>query len=126
MPFFLMLAPSLQRLHLLRIMQINSLRFRYLSAASAKKLRHQGAGYVQTVLEQIQRQTGDSPLYLDNQVVISDDWAKEILIHANRLNVRMILLGASDRTLPSRFFYGNRLEQILRSTPCDVGIYRKI
>ncbi|WP_435548537.1 universal stress protein [Desulfobacterium sp. N47] len=52
--------------------------------------------------------------------------AKEILIQTGALRSRLILLGASDRNLPSRFVYGNALEQILRKTPCDVGIYRKI
>lgn len=126
MPFFQMMAPNVQKLHLLRIMQINSLRFRYLSSETVKKLRQQGAEYVKIVEEEIRRLIGESSLHLDSHVVVSDDWPKEILIRASQLKVRMILLGASERTLPSQFFYGNKLEQILRSTPCDVGIYRKI
>jgi len=125
-PFFQMMAPNIQKLHLLRIMQVNSLRFRYLSSAAAKKLRQQGVDYVRLVGDEVQRQIGELSYHIDSHVVVSDDWPKEVLIQANQLKVRMILLGASDRTLPSRFFYGNKLEQILRRASCDVGIYRKI
>ena len=44
---------------------------------------------------------------------------------AGKLGVQMILLGASERSLPHRVVYGNRLERILRDTACDVGIYRR-
>ena len=37
--------------------------------------------------------------------------------------MQMILLGASERSLPHRFVHGNPLERILRDTVCDVGIY---
>jgi nucleotide-binding universal stress UspA family protein len=58
--------------------------------------------------------------------VLSDDWAKETFIQAGKLNADMVLLGASERGLSHRFFLGNRIERILSSTPCDVGIYRKL
>jgi len=37
----------------------------------------------------------------------------------------MILLGASERTLPARLlYYENALERMLKRTPCDMAIYR--
>lgn len=126
MPFFLLLAPDTVRLHILRIMQVSSFWFQYMPEVRVKALRRQGTDYVKNVLAEIAVHIDESRIMTDYRVVLSDDWAKEILIHASRLHARLILLGATDRILPSRFFYGNKLEQILRGTPCDVCIYRKI
>ncbi len=126
MPFLQLLAPSIHTLTLLRIMTVNSLLFRYLTIARARDFLHKGNLYLRQVMEEIMAATGSPSFRFDDHVVLSDDWPKEILIQAARLHARLILLGASDRFLQSRFYYGNRLEQILRESPCDVGIYRKI
>lgn len=126
MPFFMMLSPFIHKLHILRIMDIAPLWFRYMSDSTANKQLSKGIEYVKKVIGEIQEKTADEDLHLDMSVVLSDDWIKEILLQAGKLRTKMLLLGASNRSLPSRFFYGNRLEQILRKSPCDVGIYRKI
>ena len=126
LPFLQMLAASVKRLYLLRVMTVNSLHFRYISAVAAKKKIAEGYGYLNRIVVDIRQQTAGATWHLDRHVVLSDDWAKEILIQAGKINAGMILLGATDRTLPSRYFYGNRFEQILRTTSCDVGIYRTI
>jgi nucleotide-binding universal stress UspA family protein len=126
MSFFMLLAPEVERLHLLRIMLVSSLWFQYMPANIVQSLKTKGYSYVNGVLKEIRQQLGENKIYLDAKVVLSDDWAKEILIHASKSRAQMILMGASDRNLPSRYFYGNKIEQILRHSPCDVGIYRKI
>lgn len=126
MPFLMMLAPRIQKLHILRIIHMNPFRFRYISTAKARTASNEGKAYVKKVLEEIERRTGEYDLDMDGDVVLAVNWAKEILVHANKVRAGMILLGATDRTLPSRFFYGNKIEQILKKTPCDVGMYRKI
>lgn len=126
MSFFMLLAPEVERLHLLRIMLVSSLWFQYMPATIVQSLKTKGYSYVNGVLKEIRQQLGENKIYLDAKVVLSDDWAKEILIHASKSRAQMILMGASDRNLPSRYFYGNKIEQILRRSPCDVGIYRKI
>jgi hypothetical protein len=126
MPFFMMLAPSVHKLQVLRIMCVNPLWFRYMSASAVNRRLRRGEDYVRMVIDEIREETDVKGLHLDSGVVLSDDWAKEVIIQASKLRNQMILLGASDRSLPSRFFYGNKIEQILRKTPCDVGIYRKI
>lgn len=126
MSFFMLLAPEVERLYLLRIMLVSSLWFQYMPANIVQSLKTKGYSYVNGVLKEIRQQLGENKIYLDAKVVLSDDWAKEILIHASRTRAQMILMGASDRNLPSRYFYGNKIEQILRRSPCDVGIYRKI
>ncbi len=126
MPFLQMLAASVKRLYLLRVMTVNPLHFRYISAVAAKKKIAEGHAYLSRIVAEIRQQTTDASWHLDRQVVLSDDWAKEILIQAGKINAGMLLLGATERNLPSRYFYGNRIEQILRTTSCDVGIYRTI
>lgn len=123
LPFLQLLLPAVRYLYLLRVMTVHPLRFRYISNESAKKRIAAGYAYLHRVSEEI-REHLTFNAYLDRRVLLSDDWAKEILIQAGRLNVSMMLLGATERSLPQRFIYGNKIEQILRSTPCDVGLYR--
>ncbi len=126
LPFLRMLAASVKRLYLLRVMTVNPLHFRYISALAAKRKIAEGHAYLGRVATEIRQQTASAAWHLDRHVVLSDDWAKEILIQAGKINAGMILLGATERHLPVRFFYGNRIEQILRTTSCDVGIYRTV
>lgn len=126
MGFYQLMASSIDRIHLLRVMHVSRFWFQYMTAAAAVKLRREGAAYLQQVLEQLRQEEAASIVHLDGRVTLSDDWAKEILIQASQLRTQMIIMGASDRNLPSRFFYGNKIEQILRETPCDVGIYRAL
>ncbi len=126
MPFLQMLATSVKRLFLLRVMTVNPFYFRYISPKSAKKKIAAGYDYLSQVATEIREQTSGFDWHFDRNVVLSDDWPKEILIQAGKLNAALILLGATEHNLPSRFFYGNRLEQILRAAPCDVAVYRKI
>lgn len=126
MPFLAMFARSISKLTLLRIMTVNTLLFRYLSTKRARSLLREGTGYVREVMADIVHEMGGESFRFDDHVLLSDDWAKEILIQAAKTRAGLILLGASDRFLQSHFFYGSKIEQILRHTPCDVGIYRKI
>ena len=125
MSFFQLLAPEVEQLHLLRIMKVSSLWFQYMPVTSVRALKSKGFAYVNQVITEIREQLGENHIRLDAKVILSDDWVKEILIQASRTRAQMILMGASDRNLPSRYFYGNKIEQILRRSPCDVGIYRK-
>ena len=86
----------------------------------------EGYEYLGRVAAEIREQATGFDWHFDRNVVLSDDWAKEILIQAGKINAAMILLGATERNLPSRFFYGNKIEQILRNTSCDVGIYQRV
>lgn len=125
MSFFQLLAPEVEQLHLLRIMKVSSLWFQYMPVTSVRALKTKGFAYVNQVITEIREQLGENHIRLDAKVILSDDWVKEILIQASKTRAQMILMGASDRNLPSRYFYGNKIEQILRRSPCDVGIYRK-
>jgi len=127
MPFFRLLSPDIQEVYLLRIMAVSAFRLCHLSIKQTQSLLKTGRTYLNEVVGEIGREFDPFPFYLDTRVIISDDWPKEILIHANHLKVRMILMGASERTLlPRLLYYENALEQLLIHTPCDVGIYRSL
>lgn len=126
MPFLLMFLPAIRRLTLLRIMTVHPLLLRYLTAKKARTILKKGTSYVHDVMGEIARETRSSNFSMEDHVRVSDNWAKEILILAGKAHTGLILLGASDRFMQSRFYYRSNIEKILRHTPCDVGIYRKI
>ncbi len=125
MHFFKLMAPEARALFLLRVMTVNAMKFQYMSDSKAKALHQHGAEYINHVLTRVRQELSSSNIHIDGKVIVSDDWMKSILIQAGKLKVQMIIMGASDRNLPSRYFYGSKIEQLLRETPCDVGIYRK-
>lgn len=125
MPFLRLFTSTPITLHLLRVIVVNPIQLRYISAEIARKKIAAGREYLHRVMREIEEEIADAPWHLDPHVVLSDNWAEEILVQAGKVRASMILLGATERSQPSRFFSSNRLEQILRNTPCDVGIYRK-
>ena len=125
-PFFRLLLPEVDRVFLLRCMNVSSLRLPHLSEARRTAIRLAGERYLGAVGEEILRRRGCSSFRLDWRVAICDDWVHEALIQSSRLKVRMLLLGATERPLGHRLLHSNALERVLRGTPCDVGIYRNL
>lgn len=123
-PFLQLLLPAVRHLYLLRIMTVHPIVFPLLSKKNTKNKLSCGHEYLKRVCAEIRQQL-TTPTHLDRHVVVSDDWAQEILIHAGKINASMILLGATERSLSHRLMHSNRVEQILQAAPCDVGIYRR-
>jgi len=123
-PFFRRFLPDVETVHLLRGMVVSSFRLRQLSREQLHALRERGVRYLAAVTEEILHRRGDSAFRLDSRIVVCDDWPHEILVHASRLQTRILLLGASERSKLYRLLHRDTLEQVLRGTPCDVGIYR--
>jgi nucleotide-binding universal stress UspA family protein len=59
----------------------------------------------------------------DPHVSVSADWPGEITRHAVRARAELVLLGATERTLTSRFVFGSPLERVLKDAVCDVAIF---
>ena len=104
-------------------MVVHPLRQRSLSPADSRERVRLGYAYLTRVADEIRAQPDAPPCHLERHAVLAADWAGEILVQAGKLGAQMILLGASERSLPHRFVHGNPLERILRDTACDVGIY---
>jgi len=125
LPFACLFPPDIKTIYLLRIMSLSALRLQHLSSEQKRLLLSRGRSYLDQAAAQMAHEFGFSPAFLDTRVIVSDDWPREILMHASDLKMEMILLGASERTLPARLlYYENALERMLDRTPCDMAIYR--
>jgi nucleotide-binding universal stress UspA family protein len=125
-PFFRLFLPEVDKVCLLRAMQVNPLRLPHLSRQRQRALREAGNRYLDRVAEEIGRRRGKADFRLDSRVRICDDWVREVLLQASDLKVRMVLLGATERSIGHRLLHGDALERVLHGTPCDIGIYRSV
>jgi len=124
LPLLTLLAPDVSHLQILYVARVSRWQFRLLSRESAEQLRRPGQAYCDRIEQEIRAQLGPAPPVVDGHVVVSDDVPKAIVIAANKAKSRLIYLGASERNLTERFFFGNPVEQVLRDATCDVAIYR--
>jgi nucleotide-binding universal stress UspA family protein len=125
-PFLKLFAPDMARIHILFVEQVAQWRFRLLLHQEAERLTRRGRAYTERIEREIDERLGLGPSVADANVAVSDDVPKEIIIFANRVKARLIYMGASERSLGERFFYGSPIEQVLRDTTCDVAIYRGV
>jgi nucleotide-binding universal stress UspA family protein len=124
LPLLRLFGPDISRIHILHVHRLPHWRYRVLTHDSVQRLSQRGAEYCRRIEREISQELGLDPAMIDTRTIVSDDVPKEIVIFANKVRSRLIYLGASQRTLPQRFFYGNPIEQILRDANCDVAIYR--
>ena len=117
-------APDVERVQLLRVMMIKRQLFRHLLNRQAGKLRAKGWDSLKGLSVELADMIGMDQWKVDANVKVSDDWAQEVIIDANRHHSQLILMEASWRDLRAKFLYGNPIEAVLRDTPCDVAIYR--
>jgi len=124
LPFLRLMATSIQRLDLVHVVEVSSFRFHRLSTDRARQLRRDGVRLLHEAETQICAGLDPKPPHIDVSAVVSDDWAKEVIISASRLKSHLIVLEAPKQDLRARYVFGNRLEEILRNAPCDVAVYR--
>ena len=123
-PILLRLAPQLRKLYFLHALPVNLLAQSHLSPARQTQKLQAGHRYLDQVCAELVEAFGLPTFVIDRRVLIAADPTHQILVEASRLKAQMLLLGASERSLAHRVIHGQGLEQILRETPCDVGIYR--
>jgi len=119
-------APDVDRVELLRVMMIKRHLFRRLLSDQAGRLRAKGQASLKGLSGEMADMIGVDAWKVDASVKVSDDWAQEVIIAANRHKSHLILMEASWRDLSAKFLYGNPIEVVLRDTPCDVAIYRGV
>lgn len=123
-PILRRLAPQLWRVHFLYAVPVSPFAEPLHSVARQQQLRGIGERYLDRIDAELAERLGEPPFTLDRRVLVTSDWSHQVLIEASRLKAQMLLLGASERSLAHRVLHGQALEQVLRETPCDVGIYR--
>lgn len=123
-PVLRRLASHLRLVHVYRVMQVNSLRHPHLSPAMKHILKQKGRSYLSKFRDEMETKLGPVAFRCDQKVMISSDWAHEVLVQASRLKAQLMLLGLSERSLAYRVLHSASIERILHETPCDVGIYR--
>ncbi len=119
-----LLAPEIRHLQLLRVMTVKHLLFRRLRPDQAARLARKGERILDQAEKALCTHLGLGEDVVDTQVAVSDDWAQETVIAANRHKSHLICLEAARYVLTRRFAYGNPLEVVLRDAPCDVAVYR--
>lgn len=123
LPFLNLLGPDLKRLRLLRVLERRGLALRHLTWQKHEALLQGAQQELKTAENFLVKGLASTPA-LDHNAVVSDDWPKEVLIEANKAKSRLILLGATERSVPVQFLFGNPYEQVLHRAPCDVAIFR--
>lgn len=123
LPFLRLLVPERSKLEILLVRRVSHRRFVHISHAEATSLVQLGERYVARIEEALSTELGLPTHSLDRTVVLSDDIPKEIVIHAAKHKTQLIYMGAPPSSLRRRSVYGNPIEQVLRSAPCDVAIY---
>jgi nucleotide-binding universal stress UspA family protein len=124
LPFLKLLAPDVTHVCLLHVDRVSATSLRRMTREQSLWLRRAGAGLCAEVEREILTALGESRVAIDTHAVVSDDVAKEIIIHAGKSKARLIYMGASERGLTTRLLSGSPLEPVLHDAPCDVAIYR--
>lgn len=125
LPFLQLLHPPLEDLFLFRVTTLNTLAYYHLTPEKAEKLKSEAMAFLQAQAAQIREGLSPGPPKTDCFTDVSDDWPKDVLLAAGRLRARLLILGATEKTLPERFLYGNPLEQVLRGAPCDAAVFHR-
>lgn len=119
-------GPGVARVHLLRVMQLKQTLFRRLANHQAERLRVKGCAMMQGLDAELAALVDIEPGKIDLHVTVSDDWAQDVIIAAGRHKTHLILMEAARHELGVGYLYGNAIEVVLRSTPCDVALYRGV
>jgi nucleotide-binding universal stress UspA family protein len=117
-PILRAFLPDAERVFLLRVLSGPGPWSRQPKAA-----REEAWSLLREVMGELRARLPEADFHLDGRVVVAADWAHEICVQASQQRARMVLMGASDRTLFERAL-SNPLERVLREAPCDVGICR--
>jgi hypothetical protein len=121
-----LLGEDLQHLHVLFVRELPRLRLRIPSGEGARRRLAEARACVAPVEEALRTGLASHRFQLDSSVVASEDVSREVLLHAAKYRSRLICLDASERTLPSRLFYRDPIERVLRDAPADVAVYRSL
>ncbi len=123
-PLLRLIGADLRHLHVLFVREASRLRLHDPGHVALERLLAEGRAYVARVEDEARAALAPHGFALDASVVLAKDVVGEILVCAARHRVRLVCLGASERTLPERIVSGSPIERVLRETTADVAVYR--
>jgi len=126
MKFLELLAPDIQRLHLIQIIERSRRPIRLQPAARIKERRNRAQVYIRGIEADIVEKIPMQGIHVDSHVDIAESWSNKINIHATRLHTNLIYLEIPRQSLTKRFLFSDPLEDLLSSTFCDIAVYRGI
>jgi len=124
LPLLRLLGADLSHLHVLFVREVSRLRRLDHPHDTLEALLAEGRAFVERIEAESRAALLPHRCDIDGSVVLSNDAAREILVHAGKIRARLVCLGASERTLSQRLVRGNPIERILRDAPADVAVYR--
>ena len=124
LPLLRLFGPDLSRLHVLWIRRMSRFGFRVLTATAAEQALEDARIAAARLEDEIRIQLDVAGCTFDAGAAVTDDWPKETLVAAGKQKSGIICLTAPNDGIPRRLVYGNAIEQVLRSAPCDVAVYR--
>lgn len=123
-PVLRLLAPDLEDLFLLRVMEVQRRFLGLMTFPQTQKLEGEGLAALGEAAVLLREGLGDAMPRADLRVSITDRWPSQLVMDAHRVHAHLLLLGASDHLLPRRFAPANPLETVLRNAACDVAVFR--
>ena len=124
-PFLRALAPEMTRLSLLTVLSPRGGRLARPIRAELQSLDAEGNAHLKRCLADLRGALAPFAFPVDSQSSVSSDWPAEVIRHAGRVKAQLLVVGATERSLPERLIFGNALERVLHDTVCDVAIFRR-
>lgn len=124
LPVLELLAPDLDELVLLRVIEVLRRRARVLGPDDVDALLAEGRTWLMDFSARVEARLSAEAPRVDTRVSVSHDWPAQLVMEANRVHAQLLLLGASDHMLDDKFHFTNPLETILRNAACDVAVFR--
>lgn len=119
-----LLGPDLRQLVVLFVRERSRLRSHDPEPAALARLLAEGRAFVARVEDEARAGLSPHRFGIDAHALLARDAVREIVAATLRHRARLVVLGASERTLPERLVRGDPIERLLRESPADVAVHR--
>jgi nucleotide-binding universal stress UspA family protein len=123
-PALRLFAPALRELFLLRVIEVQQRLLGVLSYPRLEATQREGMAALARSVEPLREQLADVCPRTELRVSVAGHWPSQLVIDAHRARAHLLVLGASDHLLPTRFALSNPLEAVLENAACDVAVFR--
>ena len=124
-PAIELFAPDLHELWLLRVLEVQQRLLGLLSYERLEALQRDGLATLEHMAATLREQLGEHMPRTELHASVAQGWPSQLVIDAHRMHAHLLLIGASDHLLPTRFALSNPLEAVLANAACDVAVFRR-